>query len=363
MRRYLLVLIVLLVAAPLSACGGSSDETTTTTTTSATTTTAPATTSSPSGSAGTPSSTSVAAASPDGTPTGDLTFTDATGTTGTLSQPAKRIVCLVGLCEDILASLGLQPVAVNDTYGQDPHLWGDEAKSFTKIGGSFPAPNIEDIAKATPDLIIGIANAHEQLRSALQPIAPLYIMNPASYQDSIKDLEDVGRLTGRTDQATAAAQKFTDELNDYKAKSPNNLSTVLIYGAAPNFSVFTQGSLTPSMLNEVTPYAIPAPNNGAPAASDHEPGAIPGSLEQLLTVDPDTLLIASFGTSSGNKSLSDQLESDPVWSQLKAVKNHQVYEVNPNYYVFGRGTMALGLALQDAMSKLYPDAAGATPTP
>ncbi|HEX5502593.1 MAG TPA: ABC transporter substrate-binding protein [Thermomicrobiales bacterium] len=361
MRRSVFALVALLVAVPLVACGnsaatstpGAAGATVAATSTTGATSAASAATSGPAGASASPG------ASPAG---GNLTFTDATGTTAMLPHPAARIVCLVGLCEDILASLGLPPVAVNDTYGQDPHLFGDQAKGFTKIGGSFPAPTIEDIAKATPDLVIGIANAHEQLRAALQPIAPLYIMNPATYQDSIDDLMDVGRLTGRTAQATAAAKKFTDELNAYKAKSPHNVSTVLIYGAAPNFSVFTQGSLTPSLLAQVTPYAIPAPAAGAPAASDHEPGAIPGSLEQLLTIDPDTILIASFAFAPGAKTISQQLAADPVWSQLKAVKNHRVYEVNANYYVFGRGTIALGLALQDAMAKLYPGTF-ATPTP
>ncbi len=284
----------------------------------------------------------------------NLTFTDATNTTVTLPHTAKRIVCLVGLCEDIMAALGLPPVAVNDTYSQDPHLFGAQAKSFTTIGGSFTAPDIEDIAKATPDLVIGIANAHEQLRAALQPIAPLYIMNPATYQDSINYLKDIGRLTGRTAQANTAAQNFLNILAVYKAKSPNNLSTVLIYGAPPDFNTFTQGSLTPSLLEQVTPYAILAPAAGAPAASDHEPGAIPGSLEQLLTVNPDTLLVASFAFAPGSKTFSQQFASSPVWSQLKAVKNHRVFEINANYYVFGRGTISLGLALQDAMGKLYP---------
>lgn len=310
--------------------------------------------SSPAGTTSTPA----ASTSPEASPTGgSLTVTDATGTKITLDHPAQRIVCLVGECEDILASLGIKPVAVNDTYGQDPHLWGDEAKSFAKIGGSFSAPNIEDIAKATPDLVIGIANADEQLRPSMKPIAPMYITNPATYQDSLKDLENIGQLTGRSAQASAAAKKFTDELANYKAKSPNNVSTVLIYGAAPNFSVFTQGSLTPSVLSQIATYPIPAPPN-APGASDHEPGAIPGSLEELLKINPDTLLIASFG----NSKISQQLSSQPVWKELKAVKDNRVYEVNPSYYVFGRGPISLEQALQDAMSKLYPGSVG-TPTP
>ena len=47
--------------------------------------------------------------------------------------------------------------------------------------------------------------------------------------------------------------------------------------------------------------------------------------------------------------LSKQLASNPVWSNLKAVKNKQVYEVNPSFYIFGRGTRSLSLALDDAI--------------
>ncbi len=281
-----------------------------------------------------------------------LTFTDATHTTITLSKPPKRIACLVSLCEDILAELGLTPVAVNDTFGQDPHFFGAKAKSFSMIGGSFFEPNIEDIAKATPDLVIGLANVDESLRDAMQPIAPLYIMNPTSYMDSIHYLQDIGRLTGRNAQATQAAQRFSQELAMYKAKSPKNRSSLLLYGSDVNFNIFTQGSLFGGLLTQVTPYPWPTPGPGAPAASDHEPGAIPYSLEKILAVNPDVLFIA---TVSGGEPLSRQLASNPVWSNLKAVKDKQVYEVNPNYYIFGRGTRSLGLALADAMHKLYPD--------
>jgi iron complex transport system substrate-binding protein len=290
-----------------------------------------------------------------GTKTDNLTFTDATNTTVTLSKPPTRIACLVSLCEDILAEIGLQPVAVNDTFGQDPHFFGAKAKSFITIGGSFFSPNVEDIAKANPDLVIGLANVDENLRAALQPIAPLYIMNPTSYTDSIHYLQDIGRLTGRSKQADSAVQAFQQKLATYEAKSPKNKSALLLYGSDVNFNIFTAGSLPGGLLARVTSYPWPAPGPGAPAASDHEPGAMPYSLERILAVNPDVLFIATVGASPGAPSLEQQLASNPVWSNLKAVKNNQVYAINPNYYIFGRGTRSLGLALDDAMHKLYPD--------
>ncbi len=105
------------------------------------------------------------------------------------------------------------------------------------------------------------------------------------------------------------------------------------------------------LLAKVTNYPWAAGANAAPA-SDHEPGAIAYSLDKVLARDPDVLLIATL---PGGPSLSKQLAANPVWSNLKAVKTHQVYEVDPSIYIFGRGTISLGLALDDAMTKLYPD--------
>jgi len=49
------------------------------------------------------------------------------------------------------------------------------------------------------------------------------------------------------------------------------------------------------------------------------------------------------------------LKSNPVGGHLKAVKTNQDYAVNPSYYIFDRGTISLGLALGDAMTRLYPN--------
>src|SRR5207237_6818668 len=66
----------------------------------------------------------------------NLTFTDATHTTVTLSKQPTSIACLVGICEDILAALRLDPVAVNDTIGHDPAVFGSKANSFRVIVGA-----------------------------------------------------------------------------------------------------------------------------------------------------------------------------------------------------------------------------------
>src|SRR5258708_22910842 len=79
--------------------------------------------------------------------TNTITFTDATNTTITLSKQPGRIACLVAISEDILAELVLQPVAVNDTFGQDPQFFPDKAMSLMNISRSFFDLHVYDISQ------------------------------------------------------------------------------------------------------------------------------------------------------------------------------------------------------------------------
>ena len=156
-----------------------------------------------------------------------------------------------------MAELGLEPVAVNDPLSSDPRFFGSRADEFRIIGGSFFEPNLEDIAAAQPDIVFGLGGVHDGLRDALRPIAPLYIVNPVTYEDSIQYLRDIGAAVGRSAEAEEAVQRFLDKLEDYKARSPKNRTALVMFGSDVNFGIDTEDALTGGLLAEVTAYPWP----------------------------------------------------------------------------------------------------------
>jgi iron complex transport system substrate-binding protein len=177
------------------------------------------------------------------------------------------------------------------------------------------------------------------------------IVNPAQFEDTIDNLRILARLTGTSYQAEQAIKHFYAKINAYRALSPNNQVPVLLFGNSVNFSIFTAPSMPGSILAAVTNYPW---SLSGPMAPDREPGSLQFSLEELLAKDPDVILSITQGSGADGK-LSEILAANPIWSQLKAVQTGRVYEVSFSNYVTGRGLVSLGLALDDAMMKIYPE--------
>ena len=292
---------------------------------------------------------------PTATPS-TVSLTDSTGELLTFTARPVRVACLTEICPDIMAELGLEPVAVNDPLSTDPRFFGSRADEFRVIGGSFFEPSLEDIAAAQPDLVIGLAGVHDGLREALRPIAPLYIVNPMTYEDSIRYLKEIGAAMGRPAEAEEAAQQFLSKLEDYRARSPKDRTALVMYGSDVNFGIDTEEALTGGLLAEVTGYPWPNPS---PDQGGHASGGMQFSLEGVLSVDPDVLFVQTMAFPGFQPPpLAEQLADNPLWGELQAVRNGEVHEVSFGLWSTGRGTRSLGLVLDEAMPLLYPDLFG-----
>lgn len=271
---------------------------------------------------------------------GPVTVTDDTGVEMTLEQPAVRVACLTMICVDALTEVGITPVAYRDPLALDERYAGPDA-DMREVTGGFGEENVEDVVLSTPDLVIGLAGVQDGLRGAVEKAAPLYLVDPASWRDSVEFLRTIGDLTGTRKAADAKADAFTERVES-AATERSDLTTLSMYGEPGSLGVDSEATPTGSLLAEVSDYPWPAGDD--PFASI--------AVEQIAKVDPDVIFAQAFSASDDTEPLSERLATDPTWAELTAAKKGRVIEVEAAVWATGRGTISLGLVLDTVEKEL-----------
>ncbi|WP_436789733.1 ABC transporter substrate-binding protein [Yinghuangia sp. YIM S10712] len=270
-------------------------------------------------------------------------ITDAKGKEVAPARTPERVVCLVALCDDMLTELDIVPVATNSKLLAHPQFLGPEkVKEVATVPGGFVSPEVESILSFRPDLVIGLEDTHGKLAPALKGATAFWALQPASWQDSVAYLHDLGRLTGRQAQAAAAEQRFRAKLDAAKAAKRADTALV-IFGSDENFGVAMDGQdIAGSMIAEFADY--PWPSRGIEGTY---------SLEEILTRDVDVLFVEtlSFG-GAGEAKLSEKLAANPLWQRIPAVRDNRVVEVDAEVWAKGRGTRSLGIVIDEATAAL-----------
>lgn len=293
----------------------------------------------------------LAACSPPESSEGDssgssVDVVDASGTSHTVNVPA-RVGCLWYGCTEDFADLGVVPTAAGVSKSElDSAFLFPVGPPEHRINDTT---SIDEWAAAEPDLIVTIEDDNPDF-DALDQVAPIFryysIYSPGDIDgvEQLKqNLRNLGELIGETDAADEAIGRYDALLETLEAtSSPETAerSVALLYAT-------DDGT-----------YQMPRPlerDLACEAIEDSQLGTcIPGTesgainAEELLRLDPDWIVY------SGGEGMRAADRDDPVWSQLTAVKNGQVYDTD-NYLV-GESLRILYHMLQEFGYHSMPDA-------
>ncbi|GGS61772.1 iron compound ABC transporter iron compound-binding protein [Planobispora rosea] len=281
--------------------------------------------------------------------TAALTVTDPAGKQITLTEKPERIVCLTGICDDMLVELGLTPAGTTTPkLLARPDYLGAAAGQVPVIPGSFGGEDVAKIAEQRPDLVIGLAGVHDQLRTAVEKFAPLWVVEVKDYEHSVGYLRALARLTDRGAQQAEAERRFRTKLAEgaatAKARGLDGTTVLAMYGGS-SVGVNTTDDVLGDFMSEFFAYPWPSKGGGFETAQAY-------SVEEILAKAPDVIFIQSFTFGPDAKTVTETLRDNPVWKRVPAVANGRAFEVQPELWASGRGTRAFGIILDEALAKV-----------
>jgi iron complex transport system substrate-binding protein len=256
-------------------------------------------------------------------------FTDSAGRTVEVPQNITRIAASGSLAQIVL--LALAPDQLVGVANQ----WSAGAEQFIlpryrdlPVLGQFYGSgdlNLEEIAKASPQVIIDVGEAKSTIVADMDNISKqvnipaVHItadmkMVPAAYRT-------LGRLLGREDRAEALAQYCEEvygETLEVLQKVGEGGKVKLLYCMADDgLNVIARGSYHAEVIDWLSDNlaVVDSPTaKGTGNAVD---------MEQLLNWNPDVIIFAP-------DSMYKYAAGDPAWRNLKAISSGRYYEV-PKY--------------------------------
>ena len=240
---------------------------------------------------------------------------DASRDTIVLNKPAERIVSLAPHVSELLFEIG----AAEQLVGVVEFSNYPEAAQRVPRVGDYKNLDLETLLELNPDLVIGWVSgnraAHiEQIRRLGIPV---FLTEPRKLERIPQLMRDLGKLTGRSDAANNVATRFDNELALLRRR----------YRDAPAVSVFFQAWGQPLMTLNGDHLVSDAIRlcGGRNVFAELSMLAPTVSVESVLAADPQVIVTGGVG-----ETRSQWLEAWESWPQLRAVRNRQIYLIDPD---------------------------------
>lgn len=255
-----------------------------------------------------------------------------------LKETPKNIVTLDFSFIDTLTALGVTPVA-NAGVGTTkiPEYLQDEVSKVTDVG-ERKAPNLEVIESVSPDLIIASKDRHNMIQKELQDIAPTIALDDNSYEEVMKNVDTIAKAVGKEEKAKQVKAELDDKISKAEEKIEGN-PTVLVVGAFDDeFSVWIKDSFIGTLMTNIgVNYAY----DGEKEKTEGKAEIAKITMERLSEINPDYIFL--YGENV------EKFKNNPLYNNLKAVKENHVVDVDRDLWARGRGPIAADKILDEAL--------------
>lgn len=248
-----------------------------------------------------------------------------------LKKNAERVVVIYNSFLEIWMSNGGSVVGIIEpSVGQDPIEGIEDAQLVGKLG-SISAEKVLDLE---PDLVILISSQTGQME--LVPILeensiPLIAMEYYGKDDYFKLARLFSALTEREDLFEKNVLEVEARLEEIIEKAPKeeDLKVLLMMASAKSVSARDSTSTVGEMLADLNTINI----------ADHSGDMLNNtnfSIEKIIEEDPDFIFVQTTGSDMDSvmDRLKEDVEDNPAWSSLTAVKNERYIILPKDLYMF-----------------------------
>lgn len=280
-----------------------------------------------------------------------VTFTDGRGQITTLNKNPERVVVLYNSYLEVWMQNGGHVIGkLEDSVGQ-AEIPGTEG---AEIVGALGSISLEKLLEVKPDLIIlnsGQKSQMELVATIEQNNIPLMAIDYVGKDDYLKLVRIFTALNDRDDLFQQNAVAVKEGIDSYIEKSPRdkNYKVLIMMASAKSVTARGSESYVGEMLKDLNTVNIADLSNEALNDKNF-------SIEKILEEDPDFIFVQTTGNDMEKVKarMKEDVESNPAWSSLSAVKGDKYIVLPKDLYMF-KANQRYAEAYKGLAEILYPE--------
>ena len=257
---------------------------------------------------------------------GGIVFTDDLGRTVTV-QKAERTAVLIGSFAQVWTLGGGKVVASPDDAWNDLDIELDEECINL---GKINSLSMEKLIASNPDFVLASPNIRQDVSwcEALDKMGiPVAYFEVFDFNDYLRLFEIVTDITGRKDLFEKYGSSIKSDVDDILSHNRTDSPKVLCLLASTQYlkAKNSSSSVMGCMLRDL----------GCVNIADSDSSLLENlSIEYILQENPDYIFITQRGDDEEGmkKYVQSYFEDHPLWKELSAVKNNNVYFMDKNLY-------------------------------
>lgn len=275
------------------------------------------------------------------------TIEHAMGTTEVEGTP-KRIVTLYQGATDAAVALDIKPVGVVESWVNPPkYKYLRDDLEGAEIVGKETQPNLEEIAKLNPDLIIASKLRHEEVYDKLKQIAPTVTHETVfRFKETV---ELVGEAANKEQKANEVITAYEERVANFQEKAKAELGdewplNVALLNFREDHARIYFTSFAGTVLKDL---GFERPEN----QQADKWGTKLTSKESIPEMNADIFYVF-FTDDPAKQKTYEEWSSHPLWENLDAVKNDQVNKVDVVTWNMSGGIIGANRMIDDVYDRL-----------
>ena len=259
-----------------------------------------------------------------------------------LDYTPKKIITDSAILSRFFDALDIDLVGVPNSSTKIPERYKDVERI-----GKAGIPDLEKVKALGTDLVVATLFSKPTIKPKYDMLnIPSFYIDVETYGESKEAVEILGKAFDREEKAQEILKEWErrEKILQEKVKNRKGKKIAIIYGNGESFFMTGKEHFLEELIEKIGCENVVTSLDKKAT----EKKSVPFSLEQLVLLNPDVILIMPNSKTKNGEVFKESFKTNSIWQLITAYKNQAIHIIDPTLF-----RMSAGVNSIDALEELY----------